>query len=66
MTLDYKKRIIITNINVDSGIISYDFIYESIDNFSNQIDIITKSLNIVNRIPGKGDKMYFLLVYFSF
>ena len=60
MTLDYKKRIIITNINTDSGIISYDFIYESIDNFSNQIDIITKSLNIVNRIPGKGDKMYFL------
>ena len=60
MTLDYKKRIIITNINPDSGIISYDFIYESLDSVFNQVNIITKSLNIVNRIPGKGDKMYFL------
>jgi hypothetical protein len=60
MTLNYKKKILITNVNRSTGVLTYDFIYEPTNDILDEFEIIKKSLNIVNRVPGQGDKMYFL------
>lgn len=62
MVLDYKKTVFIKSVDTITGIIDYDYIYQIDQNSNvvNEVNLIEKSLNIVDRVPNSGDKMYFL------
>lgn len=63
MLSDYIKNIKIISIDTDTGILKWEIVYNTHIKYGDRSDEITKledSLITTNRIPGSGDKMYFL------
>lgn len=61
MLSEYKKVIKITEVSTITGVLKYEYIYDTqLDSISDEVTRIENAIKVIDRVPTKGDKMYFL------